>query len=172
MSPRTRVGWREWVGFPDLGIGRIKAKVDTGARSSTLHAFDVEPFERDGAPWVRFRVHPRQKDDVHEVSCEAPLIDERKVKSSMGTVTHRPVVATTLEWMGERWEIELTLVRRDDMGFRCLVGRQAMKKRWIVDPATSYVGGRRLPFRAKRPGSARPGPGAAHTSPRTQSEDE
>jgi len=147
MSPRTRVGWREWVGLPDLGIGRIKAKVDTGARSSTLHAFDVRRFEREGEPWVRFRVHPRQRDDSVELECEAPLVDEREVKSSTGTVTERPVVLTDLEWMGERWEIELTLVRRDQMGFRCLIGRQAMRKRWIVDPARSYVGGKRLPFR-------------------------
>jgi len=147
MSPKTRVGWREWVGFPDLGIGRIKAKVDTGARSSTLHAFEVEPFDRDGEAWVRFKVHPAQRNDDYEVTCEAPLVDQREVKSSTGTVTERPVVATDLEWMGERWEVELTLVRRDSMGFRCLVGRQAMRKRWIVDPAKSYVGGKRLPFR-------------------------
>ena len=147
MSPKTRVGWREWVGLPDLGIPRIKAKIDTGARSSTLHAFDIEPFERDGEEWVRFKVHPRQRNDEHEVTCEAPLVDEREVKSSTGTVTERPVVLTDLEWMGERWEIELTLVRRDRMGFRCLVGRQAMRRRWVVDPATSYVGGKRLPFR-------------------------
>ncbi|HKK93472.1 MAG TPA: RimK/LysX family protein [Longimicrobiales bacterium] len=150
MSPKTRVGWREWVAFPDLGIDRIKAKVDTGARSSALHAFDVERFERDGDSWVRFRVHPRQRDDEYEVECEAPLVDEREVKSSTGRVTLRPVVLTHLEWMGERWEIELTLVRRDQMGFRCLVGRQAMRKRWIVDPAASYVGGRRLPFGTKK----------------------
>jgi hypothetical protein len=147
MSPRTRVGWREWVGFPDLGIGRIKAKIDTGARSSTLHAFDIQAFERDGEDWVRFKVHPRQRNDDFEVVCEAPLVDEREVKSSTGTVTERPVVLTDIEWMGERWEIELTLVNRDRMGFRCLVGRQAMRKRWIVDPAKSYVGGKRLPFR-------------------------
>jgi len=150
MSPKTHVGWREWVAFPALGITRIKAKVDTGARSSALHALDVERFERDGSPWVRFRVHPRQRDDDHEISCEAPLLDERRVKSSTGRVTERPVVVTDLEWMGERWEIELTLVRRDEMGFRCLIGRQAMKKRWIVDPARSYVGGKRLPFGARR----------------------
>jgi len=147
MSPRIRVGWREWIGLPDLGIGRIKAKVDTGARSSTLHAFDIESFERDGDPWVRFKVHPRQRNDEFEIACEARLVDEREVKSSTGTVTERPVVLTDIEWMGERWEIELTLVNRDRMGFRCLVGRQAMKKRWIVDPAKSYVGGKRLPFR-------------------------
>lgn len=171
MSPKTRVGWREWVGFPDLGIGRIKAKLDTGARSSTLHAYDVAPFERDGERWVRFRVHPRQKDDEFEVVCEAPLIEEREVKSSTGTVTSRPVVATHLEWMGERWEVELTLIRRDEMGFRCLVGRQAMKGRWIVDPARSYVGGTRLPFREGRPGR-QGAPGVEIHSNRTQSEDE
>ncbi len=172
MSPRTRVGWREWVGLPDLGINRIKAKIDTGARSSTLHALDVEPFDRDGAAWVRFKVHPRQKDDEFEVVCEAPLIDEREVKSSTGRVTRRPVVATDLEWMGECWEIELTLVRRDSMGFRCLVGRQAMRKRWIVDPAKSYVGGTRVPFREQVRRKAGPRRGSENRVARTQSEDE
>jgi hypothetical protein len=172
MSPRTRVGWREWVGFPALGIDRIKAKVDTGARSSTLHAFDIDEFQRDDEPWVRFRVHPRQKDDEFEVVCEAPLIDEREVKSSMGVVSKRPVVLTELEWMGERWAIELTLVRRDTMGFRCLVGRQAMRKRWVVDPAKSYVGGKRLPFRKTPRGDLHGDPGPAQSSTRTHSEDE
>lgn len=167
MSQKIRVGWREWIGLPDLGIGRIKAKVDTGARSSTLHAFDIEPFERDGEDWVRFKVHPRQRDDEYEVTCEALLVDEREVKSSTGGVTERPVVLTNLEFMGQRWEIELTLVRRDTMGFRFLVGRQAMKKRWTVDPAASYVGGKRLPFREAQ--AKRKAPGKRS---RTHSEDE
>ncbi|MDT8367796.1 MAG: RimK/LysX family protein [Longimicrobiales bacterium] len=150
MAPKTRVGWREWIGLPDLDISRIKAKVDTGARSSALHAFAIEPFEREGDRWVRFKVHPRQRDDAFEIACEAPMVEKRRVKSSSGTTTDRPVVLTRIEWMGERWEIELTLVRRDQMGFRCLIGRQAMRRRWIVDPATSFVGGNRRPFREAR----------------------
>lgn len=167
MSPRIRVGWREWVGFPELGISRIKAKVDTGARTSALHAYDFEPFDRDGERWLRFRVHPRQKNDEIEVECQAPLVDWREVKSSTGDVTERPVVLTELEWMGERWPIELTLVRRDSMGFRLLIGREAMRKRWIVDPATSYVGGKRTSFRGRQAGGT-----STRTRPRKGSEDE
>jgi len=143
MTEKQTVGWREWVGFPGLGIDRIKAKVDTGARSSAIHAYALKRFKRKGEPWIRFRVHPIQADDRTEVECEAPLLDTRRVKSSTGTVTLRPVVRTTLEWAGEQWEIELTLVRRDEMGFRLLIGRQAMKGCWVVDPSRSFVGGRR-----------------------------
>jgi hypothetical protein len=169
MSPRVRVGWREWVGFPELGIRRIKAKIDTGARTSALHAYGFEPFERGGERWLRFRVHPRQKNDDHEIECEAPLVDWREVKSSTGTVTERPVVLTDLEWMGERWTIELTLVRRDSMGFRLLIGREAMRRRWIVDPARSYVGGTRTSFRA----AAVEGSATKRTNtPETESEEE
>lgn len=141
--PRLVVGWREWVGLPDLGIASLKAKVDTGARSSALHAFDVERFEVGGEPWVRFSVHPRQRESAPTVRTEAPWIDERVVRSSSGTATRRPVIRCRLRLGTESWPIEVTLVRRDLMGFRMLLGRQALRRRCVVDPGRSYlVGGR------------------------------
>ena len=126
-KPKPVVGWREWLTLPDLGVRAIKAKVDTGARSSALHAFDVESFERDGRRWVRFKLHPFQKDTLTTVAAEAPLHCERYIRNSGGHLSLRPVILTTLELNGQRWPIELTLVRRDAMGFRMLLGRQAIR---------------------------------------------
>lgn len=136
------VGWREWVRLPELGIGRIKAKVDTGAKTSALHAFDVEVVERDGEEYVRFNVNPRQHSTGEVVSAEARLIDRRYVRSSGGRRTFRPVIETVVEVQGQRWPIELTLIARDRMRFRMLLGREAMQDRLIVDPGRSYVGGK------------------------------
>ena len=142
---RTLIGWREWVHLPDLlDGGWIKAKVDTGARTSALHAWDVEHFERDGAVWVRFFVHPRQHDDDHVVQAEARLLEDREVRSSNGEVELRPVVLTTLALGEQRYEVELTLTNRDQMGFRMLLGRTAMARHLLVDPGVSYLlGGNR-----------------------------
>jgi len=136
------IGWREWLALPDLGIDRVKAKIDTGARSSSLHAYDIDLFTRDHADWVRFKVHPYQRDSSTTVITEAPLLDHRWVKSSGGHRTLRAVVETSVHWMGQIWPIELTLVRRDQMGFRMLLGREAVRGRYVVDPAKSYAGGR------------------------------
>ncbi len=142
------VGWREWVGLPDWGVDWVKAKIDTGARTSALHAFGVNGFERDGASWVRFAVHPWQRSADDEIWVEAEQIDERAVTSSSGLSTMRPVVRTHVR-IGEACHpIELTLTRRDEMGFRMLLGRQALKGRYVIDPSKSYVGGR--PERAVR----------------------
>ena len=147
-SPEGLVGWREWIGLPDWGVEWVKAKVDTGARTSALHAFGLSDFVRGGQPWVRFAVHPWQRSADDEVWVEAEQIDERAVTSSSGLSTIRPVVATRVR-IGERvHEIELTLTRRDEMGFRMLLGRQAVKGAFLVDPARSYVNGR--PERALR----------------------
>lgn len=135
------VGWREWLSLPDMGIERIKAKVDTGARTSALHAFALERFEREGAPMVRFEAHPLQRDTSVVVPVEARLVERRTVRSSSGSETLRPVVRTTVELMGRRWEIELTLIRRDPMGFRMLLGRQAVRGHFLIDPGRSYLGG-------------------------------
>lgn len=120
----------------------MKAKVDTGARTSTLHAFSVANFERGGDTWVRFAIHPWQRSAADVVVVETELIDERSVTSSSGTTTLRPVVATSIAIGGRSVPIELTLSRRDEMGFRMLIGRQAMRGLFVVDPARSYVHGR------------------------------
>lgn len=139
--PAGVVGWREWLSLPELGIDRIKAKVDTGARSSSLHAYDIRRLERKGVAVVRFKVHPFQDDFRTTVEAEAELREMRKVRSSNGVQTIRPVVHTEVELGGERWDIELTLVRRDLMGFRMLLGRQAVRNRFLVDPGRSFLSG-------------------------------
>ena len=136
------IGWREWVGLPDLGISTIKAKVDTGARSSSLHAFDVAEFRRKGQTWVRFKVHPVQRRADSMVEAEAPILDYRSVRSSSGRASLRPVIETRLELLGVTWPIELTLANRDEMGFRMLLGRQAFRRRFLVDGGRSYCGGK------------------------------
>lgn len=136
------IGWREWVAFPAWGITAMKAKIDTGARTSALHATDVEEFHRDGEHRVRFTVHPWQGSDDDATTVEAPLIDERNVTSSSGTVSTRLVVLVTIDVAGTPHDVELTLTRRDDMGFRMLLGREAMRGRYLVDPSHSYLTGR------------------------------
>lgn len=144
------IGWREWLALPGLGVDHIKAKVDTGARTSALHAFGLERFERDGTPMVRFEAHPVQRDTSVRIPVEAELSDRRKVRTSSGDQTLRPVVWTDVELMGRRWEIELTLIRRDPMGFRMLLGRQAVRGRFLVDPGRSFLDGKPDP-EAERP---------------------
>jgi hypothetical protein len=133
------IGWREQLALPDLGIPEVKAKIDTGARSSALHAFDVETFERDGKPMVRFKVHPYQRDAQRTVTAEAELIDQRQVRNSGGQAQVRPVIETTVELNGYTFPIELTLTNRDSMGFRMLLGRQAVRRRFLVDAGKSFL---------------------------------
>ena len=152
---RPPVGWREWVELPDLPTGgtaapRVKAKVDTGARTSSLHAFDVETFERDGTDLVRFNLHPRQRRDDGAVPCEAELLDTREVKSSNGQVQARPVIVTHAVVCGKRFQLEVTLADRGAMGFRMLLGREALRGRFLVDPAASYLGGKPARERKKK----------------------
>src|SRR5690606_32382005 len=124
----TLAGWREWVQLPGIGVDWIKAKLDTGARSSALHAYDVTPFERDGAEWVRFRVRPWQESTEDEVEVELPVHDRRKVRSSSGHVQKRYVVLLPVTLMGRVVEAEVTLSNRDQMGFRMLIGREALRQ--------------------------------------------
>lgn len=140
-APKPIIGWREWVGLPQLGIERIKAKIDTGARSSSLHAFDVEQIQRDGQAFVRFKVHPIQRSQAGIVEVEAPILEFRHVRSSSGKATNRPVIVTSVSLLGITWPIELTLANRDQMGFRMLLGREAVRGRMLVDAGKSYYGG-------------------------------
>ncbi len=142
------IGWREWIALPAFGIPRIKVKVDTGARSSALHAFDIEPYRARGRDWVRFKVHPVQRAATPEHVVEAPLVAHRRVRNTSGRAELRPVVMTTIALLGREWPIELTLASRDQMGFRMLLGRQAVRRRFHVDPSGSYFGGR--PKRKKK----------------------
>lgn len=135
---RPVIGWREWVHLPDLGGIVVKAKVDTGARTSALHAFDIT---QDGGD-VHFTLHPVQRVARPEVRCTARLVDRRAVRSSSGSAQQRLVIATRIGLLGQVFSIELTLARRDSMGFRMLLGRAAMRGRFLVDPSRSYLAGK------------------------------
>lgn len=139
---RSLIGWREWVALPDLGVHAIKAKIDTGARTSVIHAWHIQPYELNGEAWVSFELHPLQRDNKFSLRCSAPVLDRRMIRSSSGSVQHRYVIATRLK-LGQRiWPIEISLTSRDEMGFRMLLGRAATRRHVIIDPAKSYLVGR------------------------------
>lgn len=138
---KISVGWREWIALPELHIEHIKAKVDTGARTSSLHAYFVEPYEQNGRQMVRFGVHPIQKRDDIEIICCCPVKDFREVSDSGGHREMRYVIETTVA-LGERtWPIEMTLTNRDSMKFRMLLGRTAMPGMQVL-PDQSFLFGR------------------------------
>jgi len=138
-SKLITVGWREWCSLPELGLTHIKAKVDTGAKTSCLHAFSVEPFTKENQQWVRFGMHPNQNDGDVEIFCEARVKDVRNVTDSGGHTEKRYVISTQLVIDSQQWPIELTLTNRDTMRFRMLLGRTAMKQKIIVHPGQSYM---------------------------------
>lgn len=132
------VGSEEWCSLPELGVPAIKCRVDSGARTSSLHAFNIRSFKRAGQPWVSFEVHPLQKDRKVTVFCEAQVVDHRLVKSSSGESERRWVINTRMHLGDHDWDIEVTLTNRDSMGYRMLLGREAMRDRVLVDPAASF----------------------------------
>jgi hypothetical protein len=143
-TTKIQVGWREWAALPGLGIARIKAKIDTGARTSALHAFALDTFVEQGHPMVRFGVHPLQRRLRPQIYCVAKVVDERWVMDSGGHREQRLVIMTPVCIGAVTWPIELTLTARDPMRFRLLIGRSAMRDKLLVDPDVSYVtGGRR-----------------------------
>lgn len=142
--PLQTIGWREWVSLPVLGIPAIKTKVDTGAKTSSLHAFRIERVAGDGGDRVRFWIHPlRRRRDV-EIVCEAEVTDRRKVKDSGGHAEERYIIVTPVRAGEREWSIELSLTSRDDMLFRMLLGRSAIVEGgFVVDPAVSFRLGRK-----------------------------
>ena len=139
MGPMKIIGWREWLTLPDLGIQNIKVKVDSGARTSALHATNIRYLEKlNGETWVSFIV-TKQLQPRKNIRVRAPLVEQRKVKSSLGHATLRPVIRTTVKIGEDSWPIEITLVNRDPMGFRMLLGRSAVRKRYLIHPAKSFL---------------------------------
>ena len=144
MAPHssTLAGWREWVQLPDVGVPWIKAKLDTGAQTSSIHAHDTEVFQRDGVDWVRFRVRPWQRSLRDEVVVECPVHDRRRVRSSSGHVQERFVVRMRVVLVGREVIAEVTLSNRDQMGFRMLIGREALRHGFDVTSSRSFLGSR------------------------------
>ena len=137
------VGWREWVKLPDLELDNIKAKVDTGARTSCLHAFSIKPYVENGQQRVEFDIHPNQRDTQSVRTCRADVIDRRVVTDSGGHKEERWVIETLMVIGPHQWPIEITLSPRDTMMFRMLIGRTALKKRAVVDSSRSYLIGKK-----------------------------
>jgi hypothetical protein len=136
------LGWREWVGLPEFNIAQIKAKVDTGARSSASHAFAIDPYRKGGKRWIMFAIHPRQKNSDLSIECHAPIKDRRLVTDSGGHKQRRYVIETRLILGQSVITAEMTLTNRDSMLFRMLIGRTTMNNRFIIDPNASYLQGK------------------------------
>ena len=156
-DPIIVAGWREWVSLPELGVPWIKAKLDTGARSSAIHAFDLSTHERDGSTWVTFSIHPWQRSDADPVEATLPVLDRRSVRISSGHQEERLVVPMQVRLVGRTIVTEMTLSRRDEMGFRLLIGREGLRQGFLVDAGGSYRGPRpNRTVRARNRGAHRP----------------
>ena len=138
QAPRAIAGWREWIHLPGLLAQPIKAKLDTGARTSALHAYDIAPFDIEGAPWIAFAIHPVQRQAHPEVFCRAPLLGKRLITSSSGHQQLRYVIRTEARIGDTGFSMDLSLTDRDQMGFRLLIGREAMRRRLLIDPTRSF----------------------------------
>ncbi|MEL6374114.1 MAG: RimK/LysX family protein [Pseudomonadota bacterium] len=144
LEQQGLVGWREWIMFPTFDACLVKAKVDTGARTSAIHALDPELKQIDGRDHVAFHIQPDQHDESRRVSCVAPLVERRAITDSGGHTQERFVVRVTIELGAHAWPIELSLSDRDTMGFRMLLGRTAVRHRFLVAPGRSYLAGRSM----------------------------
>lgn len=133
------IGWREWVRLPELGGAVVRAKIDTGARTASLHAFGLETFERDGIELARFAIHPDHKTPGPAVIVESPVVGWKKVRNPGGRTEDRPIIKTRLAIGRYRLTTELNLTRRDSMGLPMLLGRQTVRRRFLVDPGRSYL---------------------------------
>ena len=133
------IGWREFASLPELNIDRIKVKIDTGARSSALHAFNIKERSQDGKQIISFQVHPQQRNSQTTVTAEAELLEYRQIRNSGGKAQLRPVIKTNIQMGTEIWSIELSLTNRDVMGFRMLLGRQGVRNKFLVDPGRSFL---------------------------------
>lgn len=133
------IGWREWVNLPELGITRIKAKIDTGARTSALHAFSLKLMVENGKNRIKFDIHPLQHNTNEIITCIADVVDKRLVTDSGGHQEERYVIQTPITIAGQTWPIEITLTERENMLFRMLLGRNALRKRFIVNPGRSFI---------------------------------
>ena len=138
------IGWREWLSFPDLGVPGIKAKIDTGARSSALHTHDFEVFEQGGIEMVRFHLHPLKASEDVLLTCEAPVSEYKEVRDSGGHEERRPFILTTVRIGRIEWKISLSLTNRENMKFRMLLGREAVAGRFVVNPGANYLIGKSL----------------------------
>ena len=143
-QPTAIIGWKEWIALPELGIPAIKAKIDTGARTSALHIFSLEEFQSGGQRMVRFSIHPLQRRKDIECFCEAPVLEQRRVKDSGGHFEKRYVIQTTAKLGTVSWPIDITLTNRDPMLFRMLLGRTAVENRFLINAGRSYLTGRSL----------------------------
>ncbi len=141
LNNKLKIGWKEWISLPNIGIPSIKAKIDTGARTSSLHAFKIEPLIENGINKVKFWIHPIQNNKDYAESCIADIIDERTVKNSGGQEEERYVIMTQILIADSQWDIEITLTNRDNMRYRMLLGRTSLRGKVIIDPNEAFLTG-------------------------------